>query len=270
MVDELIRKVKANFQLSSEQLATDLEKEVQKITTSSPEAYKYYVESRKYHYSFEFQKCILLLEKAIAIDSDFAMAYRALASAYSNLGDLAKSKIFRKKALELSDRLSDRERYFIQGEIYFWGAPERDWNKAIEAFNRPLELYPDDSMVNYELGTIYWYLEEWDKSIQYCEVCRKNKYKFLGLYEGLGDNYRAKGFYDKADEVLEYCIENISDSAAVHLLLSINYLAQAKLDSAFTEVDKAITRDPTFPYNSFFNARVLMYKGDLAKADWNS
>jgi len=266
MVDELIRKVKANFQLSSEQLATDLEKEVQKITTSSPEAYKYYVESRKYYYNIEFQKCVLLLEKAIALDPEFAMAYRALASAYYNLGDMSKDNFYMKKAVELSDRLSERERYIIQGDIYFWRAPERDWNKAIEAYHRVLELYPDDSLGNYYLGQVYWSLEEWDKSIQYFEVCRKNKFTFIALYYYLADVYRAKGFYDKADEVLEYCIENISDSAAVHLLLSDNYLAQGKLDSAFTEIDKAITRDPTFPYNSSDNAQVLMYKGDLAKA----
>ncbi len=266
MVDELIRKVKANFQLSSEQLASDLEKEVQKITTSSPEAYKYYVESRKYHYSVEYRKCIPLLERAVALDPEFAMAYRALASAYHNLGDLAKSRILRKKALDLSNRLSDKERLIIEGEFYFWNAPERDWNKAIVAFSKLLELYPDDSMVNYELGTIYMGLEEWDKSIQYYEVCRKNKYKFLALYSYLADNYRAKGFYDKADEVLEYCIENISDSARTHLYMAENYLAQAKVDLALAEVDKAITRDPTFPGNSFRNAQILMYKGDLVKA----
>jgi tetratricopeptide (TPR) repeat protein len=266
MVDELIRKVKANFQLSSEQLATDLEKEVQKITTSSPEAYKYYVESRKYHYSIEFRKCIPLLEKAIALDPEFAMGYRALGSAYYNLGDMPKAKFYRKKAVELSDRLSDRERYFIQGDINFFNAPERDWNKAIEAFNRVLELYPDDSPANYYLGSIYWNLEEWDKSIQYYEVCRKNKFTFLFLYGGLAIDYRAKGFYDKADEVLEYCLENISDSTATHLYTADNYLAQAKLDPALAEVDKAITRDPTFPLNSLHYARILMYKEDLAKA----
>jgi len=266
MVDELIRKVKANFHLSSEQLTSDLEKEVQKITTSSPEAYKYYVESRKFHYNIEFQKSIPLLEKAIAIDPEFAMAYRALASAYYNLGDLAKDKLYRKKALELSDRLSDRERYIIQGEVYFWNAPERDWNKAIEAFNRLLELYPDNSMANYELGAIYSDLEEWDRSIKYWEVCRKNKFQFLSLYYALADNYRAKGLYDKADEVLEYCLENISDSAITHLYMAYNYFTQAKLDSAITEVDKAITRDPTFRYNSYWNGLISMYKGDLGRA----
>jgi serine/threonine protein kinase/Tfp pilus assembly protein PilF len=266
MVDELIRKVKANFQLSSEQLASDLEKEVQKVTTSSPEAYKYYVESMKYHYSVEYRKCIPLLEKAIALDPEFAMAYSALASAYNKLGDFAKYKIFMKKALDLSDRLSDKERLLIEGQFYFSNAPEKDWNKAIQAFSKLWELYPDDSSANWNLGSIYSSLEEWDKSMRYLEVCRRNKFSFLVLYRWLADYYRKEGFFDKADEVLEYCIENISDSARTHLFMSENYLAQAKLDSAFTEIDKAITRDPTYLWNSFYIAGVLMYKGDLAKA----
>jgi tetratricopeptide (TPR) repeat protein len=110
-------------------LASDLEKEVQTITTSSPEAYKYYVESRKYHYNIEYAKCVPLLEKAIALDPEFAMAYRALASAYYSLGDLAKNKIFWEKALDLNDCLSDKERLIIEGEFYYWkgadpGLPE--------------------------------------------------------------------------------------------------------------------------------------------------
>ena len=265
-VDEVATKIKSDLDLSPQQIAGDINKELGKITTSSPEAYKYYVESRKFHYNIEYRKCIPLLEKAIALDPEFAMAYGALAAAYNNLGDFAKHNKFMKKALDLSDRLSDKERLYIEGKFYFENAPEKYWNKAIQAFSKLRELYPDDSLANWELLSVYSALEEWDKSIRYAEVCRRNKFSFLALYRWLADYYRKEGFFDKADEVLEYCIENISDSARTHLFMSENYLAQAKLDSASAEIDKAITRDPTYLWNSFYNAGVLMYKGDLTKA----
>ncbi len=265
-VDEVATKIKSDLDLSPQQIAGDINKELGKVTTSSPEAYKYYVESRKYHYNIEYRKCIPLLEKAIALDPEFAMAYFALAAAYNNLGDFAKHNKFMKKALDLSDRLSDKERLYIEGKFYFENAPEKYWNKAIQAFSKLRELYPDDSLANWELLSVYSTLEEWDKSIRYAEVCRRNKFSFLQLYRWLADYYRKEGFFDKADEVLEYCIENISDSARTHLFMSENYLAQAKLDSASAEIDKAITRDPTYLWNSFYNAGVLMYKGDLTKA----
>ena len=49
MVDELTKRIKENFKLSAEEISSDLDEEVGKITTSSPEAYKYYSEGRQYH-----------------------------------------------------------------------------------------------------------------------------------------------------------------------------------------------------------------------------
>ena len=56
MVDGLTMGIKACFKLSKEQIASDLDEEVGKITTSSPEAYRYYSEGRRYHISGEFHK----------------------------------------------------------------------------------------------------------------------------------------------------------------------------------------------------------------------
>ncbi|NIO49803.1 MAG: protein kinase, partial [Candidatus Aminicenantes bacterium] len=49
MVDELTRKIKENFELSEKQIASDIDKEVGKITTDSTEAYKHYSLGRKFH-----------------------------------------------------------------------------------------------------------------------------------------------------------------------------------------------------------------------------
>ena len=46
-VDELTRQVKEGLNLTPAQIASDIEKEAGKITTSSPEALKYYIEGRR-------------------------------------------------------------------------------------------------------------------------------------------------------------------------------------------------------------------------------
>lgn len=55
MVDELTRRIKPSFKLSAEEIASDIDKEVGKITTNSPEAFKYYSEGRKYHHKPDYR-----------------------------------------------------------------------------------------------------------------------------------------------------------------------------------------------------------------------
>jgi len=98
MVDELTKRIKENFKLSADEISSDLDEEVGKITTSSPEAYKYYSEGRRYHTIGENRKSIELMERAIAIDPQFAMAYRSIAVSYNNLFLLAERKKYMEKA----------------------------------------------------------------------------------------------------------------------------------------------------------------------------
>ncbi|GAH81960.1 unnamed protein product, partial [marine sediment metagenome] len=140
MVDELTKKVKTNFELSEAQIATDIDEEVGKITTDFPEAYKHYSLGRTYHLNGDYQRGIESMLKAVEIDPEFAMAYRSLASSYANMGFGPARKNARQKAFELRDRVSDRERFLIEGD-YYWSA-EKTFDKAIEAYSGLLELYP--------------------------------------------------------------------------------------------------------------------------------
>ncbi len=46
LIDELTRKIKSNFKLSPEEIQDDIDRMVGQVTTSSPEAYRYYTEGR--------------------------------------------------------------------------------------------------------------------------------------------------------------------------------------------------------------------------------
>ena len=265
MVDELTRRIKANFKISAEEIASDIDKEVGTITTSSPEAYKYYSAARKHHNEGEDREAIPFYKKAVAIDPDFAMAYRGMAVAFSNLGYFSDRKVYIQKALELSDRVSDRERYWIQADYY--SSSETTYDKAIEAYNKLLQLYPDDLKGNNGLGNLYSNLEEWDKAMERFEVLIKNKDEAYYPYSNQADAYMAKGLYDKAREVLENYINDFSDNAVIRLNLARNYLCQEKYDLALVEVDKAFSVNPADYYIFLIKGDIYSYKGDLIQAE---
>src|SRR4030042_1621649 len=118
MVDELTRAVQANFKLSPQDIASDIDKDLGIVTTRSPEALKYYVEGIQHDVRGEYRQVIESMEKAVAIDPEFASAYLAMSWSYGNLVFFAEQKRCAEKALELSERLTHREKYNIQGHYY--------------------------------------------------------------------------------------------------------------------------------------------------------
>ena len=264
-VDELTRRIKANFRFSTEEIAIDIDREVGKITTSSPEAYKYYSEGQKHQLMGDNRKAVQFYERAVAIDPQFATAYRSMATAYGKMIYYSEEKKWLQKAIELKDRVSERERFQIQGGFYTASVKTHD--KAFEAYNKLLELYPDDLIGNENLGILYFDIEEWDKAIERFEVCIQNMPEFYGPYAYQADAYRAKGLYEKAEEVLENYLNNFPDHALIHSHLAINYLVQGRYNLALVEVDKALSIDPT--ERRFFRIKgdIYLCKGDLIRAE---
>jgi len=265
IVDELTRKVKGNFNLTAEEIASDIDREVGEITTSSPEAYKNFSAGIKYEFIGEWRKAIQFYGKAIAIDPEFASAYVSIGIMYSDLGYSSEAKKYYKKGLEFSDRVSDGERYRIEGTFYMQS--EKTYDKAIQAFNKLLELYPEDMIGNQDLGVIYNFIEQWDKAIERLEVNLRNKVTDSTNYVNLSYSYRAKGLYDKAGEILEYYLNNFSDSARIHWYLALNYLCQGKYEIALVEADKAFSLDPSYWLTPWIKGDIYHCTEDLIKAE---
>jgi serine/threonine protein kinase/Flp pilus assembly protein TadD len=265
MVDELTRKVKTDFKLTEEQIAGDIDREAESITTSSPEAYKYYREGVKFFLTGDYPNSIAMMEMAVGIDPEFAMAYRTMASAYENLGYGAEASSRLKSAFELRDRVSDRERFYIQGT--FFGKHEETYAQAIEAYNELLELYPEDKIGNTNLGWLYITLEQWDKASEYLELLRQNKDEAIQTYEALATIYQSKGQNDQAVDILEYFLENISENASIHESLARVYIAQGKYDLAQIEADRIFSIDPTHFRNFSLKGDLCFYQGDFANAE---
>ncbi len=265
MVDELTKRIKENFKLSTEEISSDFDKEVGKITTSSPEAYKYYSEGRRYHTIGENRKSIELMERAIAIDPQFAMAYRSIAVSYNNLFLFAERKKYMQKALEHVDRLSERERYIIEGD-YYWDS-EATFDKTITAYKKILELYPEDMIVNHNLAAIYGFIEDYDKAIERYEVCTRAGEEFIHSHTQLADSYASKGMYDKAKEIARNYIDNISDHALAHHQLAYLHLDLEEFDQALAETEKAIYLDPTNYENLTIKGYIYYFRGEFVKAE---
>jgi tetratricopeptide (TPR) repeat protein/predicted Ser/Thr protein kinase len=264
-VDELTREIKANFHISEAELAADIDRDVGKITTSNPEAFKYYVASKKFSKDGRYRESINLLEKAVAIDPSFAMAYRSMAWDYKGMLYRSQWQKYLKKAMELSDRISDRERYLIQGDFYLQS--ETDYYKAEEAYQKLLQLYPEDQNGNLNLGNMYIVLEKWDMAKERLDILIQNKDENTSPYTSMADVYMATGLYDKAEEVLKHYLAEFSDNAIIRQWLASCYLIQERYDLALNELENSFLLDPTNFFTHAIKGDLYRIKGNFAEAE---
>jgi serine/threonine protein kinase/predicted Zn-dependent protease len=270
-VDDLTRQIKAALNLTEQQIASDLDKNLGQITSPNTEALRYYVEAKRYHWRGDYDKAIPLLEKAVALDPEFIVAFEALGSAHYNLSEVALNDSYIAKALELikrhPERISDRDRYLIEGRHYYWDLSDRFWPKAVENLTEVLDIDPEDTQANYDLGSLYNSLEQWDRALAHFNICSKNKYEFFTVYERMARAFRAKGMPDRARETFEYYLGNISDTVMGRCFLAYHYTTQGKLDLARQETEKAVILDPTAWPHHYAGGVIALLAGDLALAE---
>ena len=90
------------------------------------------------------------LQRAIELDPDFAMAQAALSGVYANTSQTALAPVFSKRAFELRDRVSERERYFISWRYY--RDAMQDWGKALDVARAWTMAYPREAFAFNALG----------------------------------------------------------------------------------------------------------------------
>ena len=266
LIDRISRRIKSELNLTQAQITEDLDKDVAEITTASPEALKFFAEGRRYHHRGEHQKAEEMYKKAVELDPEFAIAYTSLARENMNMGYKSEYRRCLQKAMELSDKMSDKERLTTQ--MYFYRISERTYNRAIGISKKLMELDPADMLPYNSLGNLYHSIEEWDKALEVFQVPVQNKipeYDFP--YGNLITTYEYKGMYDKAVESLQELISQFGDQPNRHSALARTYLSMKRFNQAFAELDIAFRLNPTEPYYIFIRGEVFMCQGDLLKAE---
>jgi tetratricopeptide (TPR) repeat protein len=137
-------------------------------TTPSLEALKAYSMGVTTGRTKSSAESIPFMKRAIELDPNFAIAYAGLAVNYSNLGQASLSAENARKAYELRDRVSERERYRISA-LYFQNVTS-EVEKATEAYELWAKSYPRDMVPHTNLGFLYANLGEYEKAIAETEA----------------------------------------------------------------------------------------------------
>jgi DNA-binding winged helix-turn-helix (wHTH) protein/tetratricopeptide (TPR) repeat protein len=101
-------------------------------------------------------------QRAVVLDPNFALGYRALGLDYSGLGETARASEYFSRAFQLVDHVSEWERLSITADYYLNVTGELD--KARETYEQWIESYPRDDGAYSTLGIVYALQGQYEKA----------------------------------------------------------------------------------------------------------
>jgi tetratricopeptide (TPR) repeat protein len=201
---------------------------VEEATTPSLEALKAYSLGVKTVYAKEATSGLPFFKRAVELDPNFAMSYAWTSTLYFNLNEVGRAAENIRKAYDLREKVSERERFFIEGNFYLSATGELE--KAEQTFELWQQTYPRDDFPYIELGFISANLGNWEKALkQFREALRLGP-NMAGNYLNLGLAYTTFNRLDEAEAVYKQAEERKLENEL--LLQSRCWLAFLKGDAA--------------------------------------
>jgi tetratricopeptide (TPR) repeat protein len=265
-VDELTSKIKLRLELTVDQIADDFDRQVGDIASRSPEAWTLYIEGKSYLLERENELAIASLEKAVALDPEFAMAYLILSEAHELQQNYELSKDFLLKALEHDSRASDRQRFLING----WAAAkiQNSYQQALEFFKELVELYPGDAEGNQYVGWAYRMLGEWDRALDHYRIVLESSdpLQRTNAVDNMLFIFMRKGSYDDAYELMISNEDLFSNKSWLRRTLANLRLCQGRYDLAEMELGKAFELEPDNLHNIRVQGNLFVIGEDFESA----
>jgi serine/threonine protein kinase/tetratricopeptide (TPR) repeat protein len=184
-------------------------------TTSSLEALQQYTEWRRVQREQGETASLPYMKRAIELDPNFAVAYASLGINYNNLSEPSLARENFQKAYELRDRVTQRERFFLEALYYNDVTGEID--KAIQTYTEWAGTYPADYVPHGNLGVSYNTLGQYEKSAEETNASLRIEPEDAVAYGNLAEDYRALDRIKDAKGALDEAAKRNLDSEFLHL-----------------------------------------------------
>jgi eukaryotic-like serine/threonine-protein kinase len=196
-----------------------LNRPLEQATTPSLEALQNYTEGYAELVQGHFLAAVPLLERATAIDPNFAMAYHLLSIAFENAGDRTRDREYAQQAFGLIDRVSEFERNYIAPH-YYWAMGELD--KAIDAYQLGIRNYPRFWGFHNYLSMTYIDLGQYEEGL-------KEGFEAARLQANIEHPYRRQ-----LDAYI--CLDNLLEAERLAQKLRMQGLDGARIHQRFLEM----------------------------------
>ena len=173
---------------------------IEEATTPSLEALQAYGLGRRTMREKGSPADIPYYRLAVELDPKFAVAYAALGVSYVNLGQPSMAIDYVRKAYELRERVSEREKYRISA--YYNHVVTGDLNKSIQTYELWKQSYPRDFAPYINLGISYTWMGQYEKCAAETREALRLEPNNVLPYSNLAASYIKLGRPQDAEAVL--------------------------------------------------------------------
>ncbi len=237
---------------------------LEQASTPSLEALQAYTQGRQAMHKNDYAAALPLFERAIRLDPKFAMAYASVGTIHSNISRPTLAAENTRKAYELRERVSERERFYIESNYH--RSVTGDLEKARQACELWAQTYPRDSVAVNHLVVIHGTLGQIDKAlVEEREVVRLNPESALYRANLVGSYISVNRLTEARTTAEEAQAKNL-DTPFLHLLLY--QLAFLQGDAAGMEQQVAWAADKQGVEGIMLDneSSTAAYSGQLGKA----
>jgi eukaryotic-like serine/threonine-protein kinase len=196
-------------------------------TTSSLEALKTFSMGVTTQRQKGDAEAIPFLRRAIELDPNFAVAYAVLGVSYANMSQPSLSAENLKKAYEMRERVSEKERLRISA--YYYAFVTGELEKEAQTYQLWIQSYPRDDIPHGNLGSNFIALGQYEKSVAETQEAQRLEPNSVIGYANLGQNFLALNRLDDAKAMFEQALARKLDSGS--LRSGMYYLAFLRGDS---------------------------------------
>jgi serine/threonine protein kinase/tetratricopeptide (TPR) repeat protein len=179
------------------------DKPLEEATTSSLEALQAFTQGTRVRSEKGDPDSLSYFKRAVELDPNFARAYATLGTVYGNLGQVSLAIENMKKAYELRERVSEREKFYISA--HYFDTATGEVAKAIPFYEQWIQSYPRNDVPHINLAVIYSVLGQHEKAAnEFREALRlqpdnvTNYGNLAGVYLNLDRMDEAKAVVDQA------------------------------------------------------------------------
>ena len=203
------------------------DKPLDEATTSSLEALQAYTEGDRLAREKGDTDALPFLKRAVELDPNFARAYASLAVRYNNLGQASLAIENVRRAYDLRDRVSEREKFYVSCTYFTLATGELE--KAIQQYELWIQDYPRDYVAATNLGVNYFTLGQFERAAAVTRDALRLEPASIVGYNNLGVAYFSMNRLDEAKSAFDEALARKLDGP--YLRQSIYYLDFLRKDA---------------------------------------
>ncbi|MCK4824254.1 tetratricopeptide repeat protein, partial [bacterium] len=242
-IDQLSPEISRGIGISKEKIEAAQTK-ITDVTTTSTEAYNYYLQGRQADEKFYHEEARRFFEKAIEIDPQFVSAYLAIVLVYGNLGDTNAMNKALDSVIALADKASRKEKLIIEAQYYLFR--ERNWDKTVQSMEHLIEEFPKEKSDRYYLGVIYYQSNKFDQAIEQLNKALELDPDFPDALNMIAYVFSEKGNFEKAIEYFKRYASVLPGAANPLDSLAELYFKMGRLEDAAAKYQEALAIKPDF------------------------